>query len=272
MQTIYLDKTISLTRAMINKDMGIPSFIKVVKELGAIRRFSFVNSRVEMPIEHLGLAVLAYKNAVEQYSVTRVEKENATGKIEETSEFDPLIGTGCYIADFLQSMSPDVLNWYSKDGNILEIKQIGNKVIHANLSNYNQCKVYNDEGEDLRQLAVEEAYSQAVKGYVSNALSNIKNSGDVESVSSLHDFMAEDSTKFSDALGNLELESVRLVLNPSQDISVQDDIAQDINSPSESLQDGVLLMIDPQNQNEKVIQLQSTQQPQIEGQITPLEQ
>lgn len=65
MQRVCLDKTLNLTRAIMNRDLQVPDFIKVQRVYSPMDSFSFINSDVELPIEHLGLAVLSYQNAVE---------------------------------------------------------------------------------------------------------------------------------------------------------------------------------------------------------------
>lgn len=220
MRKVCLDKTINLTRAIMNRDVNVPSFIEVETGFVGMDRFRFVNSKTELPIENIGLAILSYKNAVEQFSFTKVDIDEQTGEKISTPVFDPLISTGSYISDFLQTISPDALNWYFNANGMMKLNYINGKVQFSNPSDYKQCKSYSEEGLDIREQTVREAYSQAVKGYVAETLESSDDSENLEA--DLQAFIEEDAKNFEDGMEELKLQSTMLVVNQNSKNQEQD--------------------------------------------------
>ncbi len=222
MQKVCLDKTLSLTRGIMNKDVQVPSYMQVTTELGAMDRFNFVNSNVEMPIEHIGLATVSYQKAVEQFTVTKVQEDEQTGEKTETLQFERLVGTGTHIADFLGTLSPDVLNWYHNKNGMLKMQYRENIVPCYNSKDYEQCKAYDRDGVDLRETAVREAYMQAMKGYVLQEIDTMGEETDVEFLENLHAFVEEDVSVFNEGMEQLKTEAEKFVLDPMQNTTALD--------------------------------------------------
>ncbi len=230
MQRVCLDKTLNLTRAIMNRDLQVPDFIKVQRVYSPMDSFSFINSDVELPIEHLGLAVLSYQNAVEQFNFTRIDKDEKTGERTETQEFESLIGTGAHISDFLRSLSADSLNWYFNQNGMLKFQFVSNTVPFKNTSDFHQCKLYDEAGQDIRELAVTEAYHQAVKGYVAETMEEKGDTSDESFIKDLHDFMSEDAQNFAETMEQIKIASAQLVINQTKDNKGDFSAVYDVNS------------------------------------------
>ncbi len=218
MRKICLDKSIYLTRAIMNKKIQVPSFVNLIRDgLGNINSFKFVDSKVEMPIEHLGLGVLAYKGAVDQYIVTRVGIDSNTGEKCEIREFEKLEGTSSHIANFLVSLEPDVLNWYSDDNGALKLISYSGFMPSIDPSNYTKCKLINEEGQDVREQVVTEAYKQAVVGYMLGSMEE-SDSTQESFEDDMLDFLEEDKCIFNDVMEQLKLQATEnlLYLNQTQ--------------------------------------------------------
>lgn len=217
MQKICLDKTVNLTRGVMNREMTPPDYVKVFDFCGEMHAFKFVDSKVQLPIEHLGLAMLSYNNAIKQYCIIECGRDEKTGEQTRTLKFEPLIGTDSHISDFLTSISPEALNWYSGSDGAYKMEYLGGSVQYKNPKDFNQCKVFNDKGEDLRELTITEAYRQAVRGYVANTVDGMKDDGDMEFVASLHDFMEQDALNFETLMDELRTQSTELIIHPEKD-------------------------------------------------------
>lgn len=222
MENICLDKTISLTKAIMKRTQEVPKSITIHRGVDPkYSSFNFVNSKTAMPIEHLGLAVLSYNNAVEQYKVTRVD--NSNGEKTETKEFENLENTGSYISNFLDTMSPDALNWYENKGNVLDFTFYKNRVSHQDLYHFDQCKAINEKGEDIREQVVREAYTEAVKEYVCESVNNSQDGEMLENMDNLNDFVTKDTINFEVRMQELKSQADKLIPNQEQNDFVQDE-------------------------------------------------
>ena len=96
---ICLDRTIGVTRDIMNGEIELPEYIKVNKVLGGMSSFSMGYSKVELPIEHIGLAYLVAQAARQQFTVTCT----ACG-CETTVPFEPKNDRPVYCSDCYKNM------------------------------------------------------------------------------------------------------------------------------------------------------------------------
>lgn len=164
MDQICLDRTVRETRDILNEDTQLPKYVKVTRELGAMKSFHFGHSQVELPIEHIGFATLASELARREFSVLVKGKEGEYRHFEMIQHEQ-----GGAIANFLNYLVPDTLNWYksAKDGTPYQYTYVGSKVLREPTTNYTQCKAVDEQtGVDYRELALTEAYKYAVGDYI----------------------------------------------------------------------------------------------------------
>ena len=144
---LCLDKTIKLSREIINgeKEIVNPS-ITINRELGEAKTFCMDNNAIEVPIEHIGLAELAYKFATKTFFTKKI---NENGEEEVVFEALP---KGAYISDFLDSCTPDVLAWPVKDGQPYKFDYHNtNKVYREDFTKYD--KIYSKSLFDCGERA-----------------------------------------------------------------------------------------------------------------------
>lgn len=198
METISLDKSIKISRRIINEDYEVPDSIEIIKEFGAMDRFKFSNSNIELPIEHIGLAVLSFNNASDQFTFKKLDVNSETGKMTETRVFESLVGTNLHVSDFLSSLAPNALNWYKNEQGTFIMHEWGKYIPPRDMKNYVNCKTYNSDGLDLREVAVQEAYSQALLNYVKQEVDEMKDpQSDLKTLEALDAFVKEDLSNFN---------------------------------------------------------------------------
>lgn len=106
MQSFCLDRTIHLTREAFNDKSLIPGSIDINGN-----KFHFRHSKMELPIEHLGLAILCYEQARDSFYTTVFNKDGERRIIfEQPPEWT-------HISDFLKNFSNDSLCWYKNEHN-----------------------------------------------------------------------------------------------------------------------------------------------------------
>ncbi len=205
---ICLDRTIGVTRDIMNGEIELPEYIRVNKVLGGMSSFSMGYSKVELPIEHIGLAYLVGQAARKQFTV---KTQGSDGKFFDRFE---LVNQDYdyYIADCLRNVSPDALNWYTrKDGSTMDMPYVNSQVLREIVTGHTQCKVTNEQGQDLRELAITEAYKNAVGEYVETVgeISECPNSEFFKEYAV--DFVNCDMAAFNAQMEQLKAQSMKLV-------------------------------------------------------------
>ena len=205
MNRICLDKTIRETRAIMNQDSVLPEGIRVKKELGAMTSFRVGYSANWLPIEHVGFATLALENARDAFSM-KVKSDNG----KEYRKFELVRhNEGHYIANFLQSVSPDSLNWYeNKDGEQLKMEYVSSQVSRPDLTRYTQTKTQNEQGEDLRETVLRDAYKTALGEYVETYLDLTEARNNQYVQEGVVNFVNEENAVFESTLASLKEQSL----------------------------------------------------------------
>lgn len=200
MDQICLDRTVRETRDIMNEDVALPEYIWVTKELGGMKSFHFGYSKVELPIEHIGFATLAAELARREFSVL------VRGEQKEYRYFEMLNhDQGAAIANFLNYVSPNALNWYKsdKDGTPYSYEYVNSKVLREPTTGYSQCKAVDPQtGEDYRQLTLTEAYKYALGEYVQTCENN------EYFQEAMVEFVKKDMEVFQAGLENLQQQSL----------------------------------------------------------------
>ena len=205
--SICLDKTVRLTREIMNGDVELPEYIKVQKVLGGMSSFSFGYSKVSLPIEHIGLGYLAAEAARREFLM----------KVKgETSEYDKFElvrqEEGAYIANFLNNVRPDTLNWYQNaSGEQMQMEYVGGTVLRDHLNHFIQCKTTDDQGVDLRELTLREAYKSAMGEYVETYLDYTEAADNPVVQEGVVDFVNSDTAVFDQNLAMLKAQSLTTI-------------------------------------------------------------
>jgi len=141
--SINLDKSLALTRHIMNEEVALSDAFIVNKFCG--EKISFNFSHVagccpSMPIEHIGLAQLVYQKAVDQFYTTKV---NGNGTEERV--FEPL-PQGQTVSSILESCNPDLLAWYGDKSTLEPLRLVTLKdgtVLHQDISKYQKSINFN---------------------------------------------------------------------------------------------------------------------------------
>ncbi|MBR1984661.1 MAG: hypothetical protein IKA31_02885 [Clostridia bacterium] len=214
MERICLDKTIRLTRDVMNEDAEIPKGVNVYYELGGMKSFRMDNSQVRIPIEHIGLGILALEQARSQFAVKVVNQDRSSYERFELVNHDQ----GYYIADFLQTVDPSALNWYKDSNNQpLQMQYINSSVMRQDLTKMKECKALNEEGEDIREITVREAYRSALSEYA-QTFYDIAEAPFCDAVKEgIVNFVNEDKSVFEDGIQQIIPQAIqRLPQEPAE--------------------------------------------------------
>ena len=204
---ICLDKTVRLTREIMNGNVELPEYIKVEKILGAMSSFRFGNSKVSLPIEHIGLGYLASEAARREFSM------KVKGSTGEYTTFELVRQEeGSYIANFLKAVCPDVLNWYQNAaGEQMKMEYVGSTVLRDHLNRYVPCKTVDEQGVDLRELTLQEAYKSALGEYVETYLDYTEAANNPVVQEGVVDFVNNDTAVFNQNLEALKVQSLATI-------------------------------------------------------------
>lgn len=205
--TICLDKTVRLTREIMNGDVELPEYIKVEKVLGGMSSFSFGYSKVKLPIEHIGLGYLASEAARREFSM------KVKGEKGEYTSFELVRQEqGAYIANFLNAVNPDALNWYQNtSGEQMRMEYVGSIVLRDHLNHYIPCKTTDEQGVDLRELTLQEAYKSALGEYVETYLDYTEAENNPVVQEGVVNFVNNDTAVFNQNLEMLKAQSLAII-------------------------------------------------------------
>lgn len=205
--TICLDKTVRLTREIMNGDVELPEYIKVDKVLGGMSSFKFGNSKVSLPIEHIGLGYLASEAARREFSM------KVKGSAGEFTSFELVRQEqGAYIANFLNAVNPDTLNWYQNAaGKQMKMEYVGSTVLRDHLNHYIQCKTTDEQDVDLRELTLQEAYKSALGEYVETYLEYTEAENNPVVQEGVVEFVNNDTAVFNQKLEELRVQSLKTI-------------------------------------------------------------
>lgn len=213
MDKICLDKTIRTTREIMNEDIALPEGIRVEKILGGMSSFRLGYSATKLPIEHIGFAYLALEAARDSFSMkVKGEKGNEYRTFELVKHNE-----GHYIANFLQSVNPDSLNWYeNQNGEQLKMEYVSSQVMRPVLTGYTQTKAEDEQGVDTRETVLREAYKTALGEYVETYLDLTEAPNNKYVQQGVVEFVNEENAVFETSLAALKEQSVAL-LSATQD-------------------------------------------------------
>jgi len=218
MDRICLDKTIALSRDIMNEKAQLPENVQVQTILGAKYSFNFQGSDVLLPIDHIGLAVLSYEATKEGFTVTRREPDGS-----ETKDYEPIQHEqGIYLSDFVSSISPNTLNWYKRtNGEEMHLTYVGSNVIREQTQGYEQCKSLGENGEDYRVMAITEGFKAGLNEYCAETIAENINQGNNENLTyPLSITCKEEMQNFLDLMGDLYIKSAHCL--PNQDSAMQE--------------------------------------------------
>lgn len=208
MDKICLDKTVRTTREIMNEDISIPEGIRVEKILGGMSSFRLGYSSTKLPIEHIGLASLALESARDGFSM---KVKNDQGKEYRTFEL-VRHNEGHYIANFLQNVNPDSLNWYeNKDGEELKMEYVSSQVMRPDLTRFSQTKTQDEQGTDLRETVLREAYKTALGEYVETYLELTEAPNNKYVQQGVVEFVNEENAVFESTLAEIKEQSFALL-------------------------------------------------------------
>ena len=208
MDKICLDKTIRTTREIMNEDIALPEGIRVEKVLGGMSSFRIGYSATKLPIEHIGFAYLALETARDGFSMkVKGEKGNEYRTFELVRHNE-----GHYIANFLQAVNPDSLNWYeNQDGEQLKMEYVSSQVMRPDLTKYTQTKAQDEQGVDTRETVLREAYKTALGEYVETYLELTEAPNNKYVQQGVVEFVNEENAVFETSLAALKEQSVALL-------------------------------------------------------------
>lgn len=214
MDKICLDKTVRTTRDIMNEEMSIPEGIRVEKVLGGMNTFRVGYSPIKLPIEHIGFATLALESARDSFSMKVKNEKGNEYRTFELVRHDE----GHYIANFLQNVNADSLNWYQdKDGEQLKMSYVSSQVMRPDLTRYTQTKAQNEQGEDLRETVLREAYKTALGEYVETYLELTEAPNNQYVQEGVVEFVNEENAVFENALLELKEQSLQTIPNSTQE-------------------------------------------------------
>jgi len=164
---ICLDKSIELSRKIINGDEEINPYIHINRELGEAKTFNIGNSSIEIAIEHIGLAELAYRKAVSSFYSTKIAGDGNEEKIFE--ELEP----NDYISNFIDNCTTDTLAWYKKGSENFKFDYHNtNKVYRQDFTNYNKEFSIANHFCDERAIVLSSTMDCAMQEYLKIAKEN----------------------------------------------------------------------------------------------------
>ena len=167
---IGLDKTIALTREIMNGNAQVNKYININKQFGEMVSFNFTacSSSKPIPIEHIGLAEMAYNQAVSVFSTTVVNKGE-----EPKTVFEPLT-EGSNLSNFIDNCQQDTLAWYKQGDKNLSMNYAWgeSKVLRYDLTKFQRFYDKHTEACSDREATIVGVMDCAMKEYLTQAEAN----------------------------------------------------------------------------------------------------
>ena len=167
---ISLDRSISLTREIMNGDKGVNKYININKFCGEMQSFNFTacSSSKPISIEHIGLAEMAYNQAVSIFQTTIAKKGEEPVKV-----FEPLI-EGSHLSDYIKNCQADTLAWYRQGDKSMSMDYAWgeSRVLRQDLTKFQKFHDKNVEACSEREAVIVGVMDCAMQEYLQQAQEN----------------------------------------------------------------------------------------------------